>query len=122
MPEIDIADLKKNTEYQGYRVADKEIVWFWNNMFSLTRKVTKQHSCSLSLEVRNGFSDLQGTRGTLKFAIHKASGPAGALLSAHTCFNSLDLPTYNRKKRRKGVCTQSKKEQDHSNFHNVKIR
>lgn len=28
MPDIDISDLKKNTEYQGYRPGDKEIVWF----------------------------------------------------------------------------------------------
>jgi E3 ubiquitin-protein ligase HUWE1 len=42
----------------------------------------------------NGFSELQGMRGIQKFSIHKASGSEGALMSAHTCFNSLDLPTY----------------------------
>ena len=42
----------------------------------------------------NGFADLQGMRGTQKFSIHKAGGSAGALMSAHTCFNSLDLPVY----------------------------
>jgi len=98
MPEIDIADLKKNTEYQGYRVADKEIVWFWNIMFSLSKSDKAeflQFVTGSSKVPLNGFSDLQGMRGTQKFAIHKASGPAGALMSAHTCFNSLDLPTHN---------------------------
>jgi E3 ubiquitin-protein ligase HUWE1 len=33
-------------------------------------------------------------RGVQKFSIHKASGSNGALMSAHTCFNSVDLPTY----------------------------
>jgi len=97
MPEIDIVDLKKNTEYHGYRVADKEIVWFWNIMFSLSKSdkaAFLQFVTGSSKVPLNGFSDLQGMRGTQKFAIHKAGGPAGALMSAHTCFNSLDLPTY----------------------------
>jgi E3 ubiquitin-protein ligase HUWE1 len=42
-----------------------------------------------------GFSELQGMRGIQKFSINKANGPAGALMSAHTCFNALDLPVYN---------------------------
>jgi E3 ubiquitin-protein ligase HUWE1 len=41
-----------------------------------------------------GFSELQGMRGVQKFSINKASGSAGALMSAHTCFNALDLPVY----------------------------
>jgi E3 ubiquitin-protein ligase HUWE1 len=41
-----------------------------------------------------GFSEIQGMRGVQKFSIHKASGSKGALMSAHTCFNSLDLPVY----------------------------
>ena len=51
----------------------------------------------------DGFSALQGMRGTQMFLIHKAYGGtddcasgAGAarLPSAHTCFNQLDLPVY----------------------------
>ena len=41
-----------------------------------------------------GFSELQGIRGVQRFCIHKAGGSNGALMSAHTCFNSLDLPVY----------------------------
>jgi len=33
-------------------------------------------------------------RGPQKFNIHKSFGGAGALPSAHTCFNTLDLPEY----------------------------
>lgn len=97
LPDIDIHDLKKNTEYHGYRVTDKEIVWFWNIMFTLSKSEKAaflQFVTGSSKVPLNGFSDLQGMRGTQKFSIHKASLPTGALMAAHTCFNSLDLPTY----------------------------
>lgn len=98
MPDIDMHDLRKNTDYQGYKATDKEIGWFWNIMFSLKRSEKAAFlqfvtgSAKVPLE---GFSQLQGMRGTQKFAIHKAGGPSGALMSAHTCFNALDLPVYN---------------------------
>lgn len=97
LPDIDVSDLKQNTEYHGYRVTDKEIVWFWNIMFSLTKSEKAaflQFVTGSSKVPLNGFSDLQGMRGTQKFSIHKASLPAGSLMAAHTCFNSLDLPKY----------------------------
>ncbi|KAL7543885.1 hypothetical protein ACHAXR_013277 [Thalassiosira sp. AJA248-18] len=98
MPDIDIHDLKKNTDYNGYRPADKEIGWFWNIMFALTRSEKAsflQFVTGSSKVPLAGFSELQGMRGVQKFSINKASGPAGALMSAHTCFNALDLPVYN---------------------------
>jgi len=98
MPDIDIHDLKKNTEYNGYRPADKEIGWFWNIMFSLKRSdkaAFLQFVTGSSKVPLSGFSELSGMRGVQKFSINKAaSGPAGALMSAHTCFNALDLPVY----------------------------
>jgi len=97
MPEIDIDDLKKNTEYNGYRPADREIGWFWNIMFSLSRSEKAaflQFVTGSSKVPLAGFSELQGMRGVQKFSINKASGSAGALMSAHTCFNALDLPVY----------------------------
>eukprot|EP00804_Cyclotella_cryptica_P030429 CCRYP_008520-RB/>CCRYP_008520-RB protein AED:0.03 eAED:0.03 QI:213/1/1/1/1/1/14/495/4469 len=97
MPEIDIHDLKKNTDYNGYRPTDKEIVWFWNIMFSLSRSEKAaflQFVTGSSKVPLAGFSELQGMRGVQKFSINKASGSAGALMSAHTCFNALDLPVY----------------------------
>lgn len=98
LPDIDIHDLKKNTEYNGYRPADKEILWFWNILFSLTRSEKAaflQFATGSSKVPLAGFSELPGMRGVQKFSICKASGPAGALMSAHTCFNALDLPVYN---------------------------
>jgi E3 ubiquitin-protein ligase HUWE1 len=97
MPDVDISDLKKNTDYNGYRPADKEIGWFWNIMFSLSRSEKAaflQFVTGSSKVPLAGFSELQGMRGVQKFSINKASGSTGALMSAHTCFNALDLPVY----------------------------
>jgi len=98
MPDIDIHDLKKNTDYNGYRPADKLIGWFWNIMFNLskTEKAAFLQFVTGSSKVPlAGFSELQGMRGVQKFSINKAGGgDTGALMSAHTCFNALDLPEY----------------------------
>jgi E3 ubiquitin-protein ligase HUWE1 len=97
LPDIDVHDLKKNTDYSGWKATDKEIEWFWNILFSLSRNEKAaflQFVTGSSKVPLAGFSELQGMRGIQKFAIHKAGGPKGALMSAHTCFNSLDLPVY----------------------------
>lgn len=98
LPDIDIHDLKKNTEFQGYRATDKEIGWFWNIMFTLDKNEKAaflQFTTGSSKVPLNGFAELQGMRGIQKFSIHKVGGgPNGALMSAHTCFNTLDLPVY----------------------------
>jgi E3 ubiquitin-protein ligase HUWE1 len=97
LPDIDVLDLKKNTDYVGWKATDKEIEWFWNVMTSLSRNEKAaflQFVTGSSKVPLAGFSELQGMRGTQKFSIHKTGGTDGALMSAHTCFNSLDLPVY----------------------------
>ena len=96
MPEIDLHDLKKHTDYVGWKATDKEIEWFWNVLFSLSpneKAAFLQFVTGSSKVPLAGFSELQGMRGVQKFSIHRA-GTKGALMSAHTCFNSLDLPVY----------------------------
>merc|ERR1712210_443735 len=76
---------------------DREIEWFWKILFSLSRSEKAaflQFVTGSSKVPLAGFSELQGMRGVQKFSIHKANGSSGALMSAHTCFNSLDLPVY----------------------------
>merc|ERR1712086_70383 len=95
--EIVDPDLKKNTDYNGFRPADKEIGWFWNIMFALTRSEKAaflQFVTGSSKVPLAGFSELPGMRGVQKFSINKASGSTGALMCAHTCFNAIDLPVY----------------------------
>jgi len=99
LPDIDVTDLKKNTDYNGWKSTDKQIEWFWNILFSLTRNekaAFMQFVTGSSKVPLAGFSSLPGMRGVQKFSIHKTGGGVGgkALPSAHTCFNSLDLPPY----------------------------
>jgi len=97
LPDIDVYDLKKNTDYNGWKVTDKQIEWFWNVLFSLSRNQKAaflQFVTGSSKVPLAGFGELPGMRGVQKFSIHKTGGSTGALMSAHTCFNSLDLPVY----------------------------
>jgi E3 ubiquitin-protein ligase HUWE1 len=97
LPDIDVHDLKKNTDYNGWKATDRQIEWFWNVLFSLSRNQKAaflQFVTGSSKVPLAGFGELPGMRGVQKFSIHKTGGSAGALMSAHTCFNSLDLPVY----------------------------
>ena len=97
LPDIDVSDLKANTEYVGWKASDQEIVWFWNILFNLSRNEKAsflQFVTGSSKVPLSGFGELQGMRGIQKFSIQKVLGKKGSLMSAHTCFNQLDLPTY----------------------------
>ncbi|XWS09652.1 hypothetical protein CRYUN_Cryun39dG0007800 [Craigia yunnanensis] len=100
LPEIDLDDLKGNTEYTGYTAASHVIQWFWEvvkafnkeDMARLLQFVTGTSKVPLE-----GFKALQGISGPQRFQIHKAYGTPERLPSAHTCFNQLDLPEYSSK-------------------------
>ena len=97
MPEIDIDDLKANTEYSNYKPTDTIIRWFWNTLYSFShekRALFVQFVTGTSKVPLEGFKALEGMRGIQKFNIHKAFGSNMTLPSAHTCFNQLDLPEY----------------------------
>ena len=106
LPDIDIADLKKNTDYVGWKATDKEIGWFWSVLATFNRNEKAaflQFVTGSSKVPLAGFGELQGMRGQTRFSVHKCGDTtsrnkdkalAQALPSAHTCFNSLDLPTY----------------------------
>ncbi|KAL1556169.1 E3 ubiquitin-protein ligase upl1 [Salvia divinorum] len=105
LPEIDLADLKANTEYTGYTSASNVVQWFWEvveafnkeDMARLLQFVTGTSKVPLE-----GFKALQGISGPQKFQIHKAYGAPERLPSAHTCFNQLDLPEYSSKEQLQG--------------------
>ncbi|XP_044474315.1 E3 ubiquitin-protein ligase UPL1-like isoform X2 [Mangifera indica] len=100
LPEIDLDDLRANTEYTGYTAASNVVQWFWEvvkafnkeDMARLLQFVTGTSKVPLE-----GFKALQGISGPQKFQIHKAYGAPKRLPSAHTCFNQLDLPEYSSK-------------------------
>lgn len=104
LPDIDVHDLKKNTEYNGWKATDPEVEWLWNILFSLSRseKAAFLQFVTGSAKVPlGGFAELQGMRGSQKFGIHKVGGSSETLMSAHTCFNSLDLPKYESEEKMK---------------------
>ncbi|XP_068643121.1 E3 ubiquitin-protein ligase UPL1-like isoform X2 [Aristolochia californica] len=100
LPEIDLDDLKANTEYTGYSAASSVVQWFWEvvkafskeDMAKLLQFVTGTSKVPLE-----GFRALQGISGPQRFQIHKAYGAPKRLPSAHTCFNQLDVPEYSSK-------------------------
>lgn len=100
LPEIDLDDLKANTEYTGYTAASAVIHWFWEVVKAFNKEDTArflQFVTGTSKVPLEGFKALQGVSGPQRFQIHKAYGAPERLPSAHTCFNQLDLPEYSHK-------------------------
>lgn len=97
LPEVDIDDLKANTEYADYTPASVQIQWFWRAVRSFTReqqiKLVQFVTGTGKIPV-GGFSELVGMSGPQKFSIHKDRNGPHRLPQAHTCFNQLDLPEY----------------------------
>ncbi|XP_044475509.1 E3 ubiquitin-protein ligase UPL2-like isoform X2 [Mangifera indica] len=97
LPDIDLDDMRANTEYSGYSAASPVIQWFWEVVqgFSKEDKARLlQFVTGTSKVPLEGFSALHGISGSQKLQIHKAYGSSDHLPSAHTCFNQLDLPEY----------------------------
>ncbi|XP_051125493.1 E3 ubiquitin-protein ligase UPL1 isoform X2 [Andrographis paniculata] len=100
LPEIDLVDLKANTEYTGYTAASNAVQWFWEVVEGFSKEDRArllQFVTGTSKVPLEGFRALQGISGPQKFQIHKAYGAPERLPSAHTCFNQLDLPEYSSK-------------------------
>ncbi|XP_026661935.2 E3 ubiquitin-protein ligase UPL2-like isoform X2 [Phoenix dactylifera] len=100
LPDIDLDDLRANTEYFGYSNASPVIQWFWEVLQGFSKEDKArflQFVTGTSKVPLEGFSALQGISGAQKFQIHKAYGSPHHLPSAHTCFNQLDLPEYTSK-------------------------
>ncbi|CAJ1385999.1 unnamed protein product [Effrenium voratum] len=96
LPDIDIEDLKANTEYHNYTPQSDQIQWFWKVLSEFSQEQRAwflQFATGTSRVPVEGFKGLVGMRGPQKFCIHRAYGP-DRLPSAHTCFNQLDLPDY----------------------------
>lgn len=97
LPDIDLDDMRANTEYSGYSAGSPVIQWFWEVVQNLSKEDKArllQFVTGTSKVPLEGFSALQGISGSQKFQIHMAYGSPDHLPSAHTCFNQLDLPEY----------------------------
>jgi E3 ubiquitin-protein ligase HUWE1 len=97
MPDINIDELRANTEYRQYHETDPVIIWFWNCLSTLSREdraAFLQFVTGTSKVPLEGFANLHGMNGVQKFSIHRTHGNPGDLPAAHTCYNQLDLPPY----------------------------
>ncbi|XP_077335250.1 E3 ubiquitin-protein ligase HUWE1 isoform X2 [Lithobates pipiens] len=97
LPNIDIDDLKSNTEYHKYQSNSIQIQWFWRALRSFDqadRAKFLQFVTGTSKVPLQGFAALEGMNGIQKFQIHRDDRSTDRLPSAHTCFNQLDLPAY----------------------------
>lgn len=100
LPDIDVGDLRANTEYNGYTSKSAVVHWFWdivNDMEQEDKALLLQFVTGTSKVPLDGFKGLQGVSGPQKFSIHKVPGDTDRLPTAHTCFNQLDLPEYENK-------------------------
>merc|ERR550537_1663146 len=96
LPTIDLQDLMRHTEYQGYTESQPVIQWFWKALHEFSDELKAwflQFVTGTSQVPLEGFKGLIGMRGPQKFSIHRAEG-GDRLPTAHTCFNQLDLPEY----------------------------
>ena len=119
LPDIDVEDMRRNTEYTGYRADSPIIQYFWNTVKRFTqeeRALLLQFVTGSSKVPLDGFAALQGMGGPQKFRIVKIAGETDRLPSAHTwyvfilkilllflinfyflfffSFNQLDMPEY----------------------------
>ncbi|XP_021169457.2 E3 ubiquitin-protein ligase HACE1 isoform X3 [Fundulus heteroclitus] len=98
MPEIDVEDWCRNTEYtSGYDPEDPVIQWFWKVVRSLTQEehiLLLQFVTGSSRVPHGGFAYLMGGSGLQKFTIAAVPYTSDLLPTSSTCINMLKLPEY----------------------------
>ena len=89
LPDIDVEDMRRNTEYTGYRVDSPVIQYFWNAVKKYSqeeRALLLQFVTGSSKVPLDGFVALQGMGGPQKFRIVRIAGETDRLPTAHTWF------------------------------------
>ncbi|XP_072264804.1 E3 ubiquitin-protein ligase HACE1 isoform X2 [Pyxicephalus adspersus] len=98
MPEIDVTDWMKNTEYtSGYERDDPVIQWFWEVVQELTqeeRVLLLQFVTGSSRVPHGGFAYIMGGSGLQNFTIAAVPYTPNLLPTSSTCINMLKLPEY----------------------------
>ncbi|XP_008324290.1 E3 ubiquitin-protein ligase NEDD4-like isoform X6 [Cynoglossus semilaevis] len=95
--DVDVNDWRQHTIYKnGYCPNHPVIQWFWKVVLLMDaekRIRLLQFVTGTSRVPMNGFAELYGSNGPQLFTIEQWGTP-DKLPRAHTCFNRLDLPTY----------------------------
>lgn len=105
LPVIDLEDWRCHTEYSGdYEHVGADYptcLWFWDVVEEFDQEMKArllQFVTGTSGVPSRGFGVLQGNDGNIrKFTIHGVSVHVCLYPRAHTCFNRIDLPTYETK-------------------------
>jgi E3 ubiquitin-protein ligase HUWE1 len=95
--EVDVADLKANTQYTGYTATDQQVVWFWEVVDEFDqgeRNLLIKFTSGTALAPVGGFASLPFKIARVGLHDDPANNP---LPSAHTCYNQLNLPAYTSK-------------------------
>lgn len=89
-PKLDLRELQKNTEYDGYKSGDRVIKDFWDVLFELSPEMQKRF-----LRFVTGTDRVPvGGMAEMSFKITRLRDRPVFLPEAHTCFNQLVLPDY----------------------------
>lgn len=103
LPNIDMDDWVKNTEYTGEfqnQPNHKVVGWFWDVIKGLEQEQKArllQFVTGTSGVPIQGFSHLQGNDGSIRrFTLHGDKN-VKVFPRAHTCFNRIDMPIYKTK-------------------------
>lgn len=103
LPNIDMDDWIKNTEYTGEfqnQPSHKVVQWFWEIVRSLEHEQQArllQFVTGTSGVPIQGFTYLQGNDGSIRrFTLHGDKN-VKVFPRAHTCFNRIDMPIYKTK-------------------------
>jgi hypothetical protein len=105
LPNIDMDDWKDHTEYSGdydqTGADDPTCQWFWEVVEEFDQEMRArllQFVTGTSGVPAGGFGVLQGNDGNVRlFTIQGVSVSVCLYPRAHTCFNRIDLPTYETK-------------------------
>ncbi|KAF4519049.1 hypothetical protein B566_EDAN001635 [Ephemera danica] len=89
-PTVDLGELRKVTEYDGYRPDDRVICDLWEVLESLPADLQRKF---LLFATGSDRVPVGGT-GEMSFKVTRAGGDINDLPEAHTCFNQLVLPPY----------------------------
>jgi E3 ubiquitin-protein ligase HUWE1 len=93
IPEIDIADMRANTKYEGYSETDQQSIWLCE-VVEAEMSLLMQFSSGTPLAPVEGFGSLPCKIARVGIHENPANNP---LPTAHTCWNQLDLPAYTSK-------------------------
>lgn len=107
LPDIDLDDLRAQTDYVGYKASDPQIAWFWSVLRSFSKEekaLFLQFVTGTAKVPLDGFQALQGSEGVRKFNIHKGASSSCAfslplfsprfLLFSHHPFSSRTIPLH----------------------------